>query len=133
MDWKLPNANPETPPPGANIADMQHDRTVDGPEDTGAGVVVARGGVAGRQSLLTPLRRMADYRVLPSARPTMPIQRSGDTEGEKSQPVTAAEDETVSLFGGSPRVQAPPAQDDIGATEPLGVGDRAEPRAVSSS
>lgn len=57
----------------------------------------------------------------------MPIQRSGDTEGKK-EPETAAEDETVSLFGGSRRVQAPAAEDDTGATEPLGVRDRVEPQ-----
>ena len=59
----------------------------------------------------------------------MPIQRSGDTEG-KQEPATAAEDEAVSLFGGSRRVQAPPAQHDTGATEPepLGVRDRVEPQ-----
>lgn len=56
----------------------------------------------------------------------MPIQRSGDTEGKK-EPPTAAEDETVSLFGASRRAPASPAQDDASPTEPLGVGDRVEP------
>ena len=60
----------------------------------------------------------------------MPIQRSGDTEGEQSQSTTAAEDETVSLFRGSRRVEAlgggEDAEDDAGATEPLGVGERVQ-------
>ena len=62
----------------------------------------------------------------------MPIQRSGDTEKGESQPATAAEDETVSLFGGSRRAQPPPTQDDAGATEPLGVGSRVPPRSEAT-